>query len=124
MSVTSDAMRVLLGAVKSGKLPEPIFHGSSIVSWHWAYVTGLDYMQRKWVFKAYNGSLDAAKALHETVMPEYDYDVRCAYGDHFALVLLSGHKDDYSDDWVASPVSTSRAWLVAILEELIAKETE
>ena len=121
MSATSDAMRALLEAVKSGKLPEPIFHGSSIVSGHWAYVTGLDYMQRKWAFKAYNGSLEAAKALHDAVLPDRPCAVYFGY-EYGATVMFSPTWDDGRIS--ASNTIPARAWLIAILEALIAKETE
>ena len=120
MSATTDAMRTLLDNVKSGDSFGIIPLGQKAFD----PTDDNHYNRGHLACNAYNSSLDAAKALHDTLLPDYGYDLRRANGDHFALVFLSGYKDDYSDDWVASPVSTSRAWLIAILEVLIAKETE
>jgi hypothetical protein len=72
--------------------------------------------------RAYNGSLDAAKALHEAVLPGW--------------VLTFLGQDPY--DWVVAvfcerfgprrqaivPGNPARAWLIAILEALIAQEPD
>jgi len=71
------------------------------------------------VVKAYHGSLDAAKALHEAVLPDFD-----------AAIYLSGHAWVYVPTLNAPPVKEyrvendcpARAWLIAILKALIAME--
>lgn len=67
---------------------------------------------------ASNGSLDAAKALHEALIPGWD---ACTY--------LSGHAWVYVPRWGAPPEKemraenpiASRAWLLAIIKALIAE---
>ena len=65
---------------------------------------------------AYKGSLDAAKALHEAVLPEREWSIdEC--GD--AAV------GDGSGDWICTANTyPARAWLIAILKALIAQEPE
>ena len=62
---------------------------------------------------AYNGSLDAAKALHEAVLPGWGYEI-C----NGAEVTLR----QYSKKIIFKNVCPARAWLLAILEALIAQE--
>ena len=64
---------------------------------------------------AYNGSLDAAKALHDAVLPEWGWllgsenEASVFYGEN-------GKRFDATSD------NPARAWLLAILEALIAQE--
>jgi len=65
-------------------------------------------------FDAYNGSLDAAKALHEAVLPGWEW----------------GLNRDGATIWIENPDigpftgdnTPARAWLLAILDALIAQE--
>jgi hypothetical protein len=68
---------------------------------------------------AYNGSLDAAEELHEAVLPGFSWKrqgfVMTVTDDHTGWgngVYGSGRDDD----------NPARAWLIAILKALIAKE--
>ena len=74
---------------------------------------------------AYHGSLDAAKALHEAVLPEHWH----------ATVMLEGaaridecgvdgvRRIGFHGSWPArSESNPARAWLLAILRALIAQE--
>jgi hypothetical protein len=71
-------------------------------------------------YKAYNGDLNAAKELHEAVVPEWR--VTHAFG------LISGematfnltHNEKISTYVSAKSVNPARAWLIAIIEALIA----
>jgi len=65
----------LIEAVEAGTLPQPIFHGSAAEKGHWAYKTGLNADQRRWVFLAYNGSLDAAHSLQQELLPGWTRSV-------------------------------------------------
>ena len=98
----------LIEAIEAATLPEPIFHGSSSVRGHWSYTTGLDAGQRRSVFMAYNGSLDAAKALHDALLPGWGWaisaDGASVYGDDPKV---------YDVDNAHIP---ARAWLLAILK--------
>ena len=71
-------------------------------------------------FDAFHGSLDAAKALHEAVSPEYR--ISLYEEDSGEWRCLIGHKKDvkkYFEVWAETP---SRALLLADIEALIAKE--
>jgi hypothetical protein len=57
--------------------------------------------------RAYNGSLDAAKALHEEVLPGWNHIV-CR--DYVYVGSFQGKSDN-----------PARAWLIAILKALIAE---
>ncbi|WP_283177599.1 hypothetical protein [Gemmobacter sp. 24YEA27] len=109
--MTDRALDDLIAAVEAGALPEAIFHGCSVVSGHWAYKTGLTAEQRNSVFLAYNGSLDAAKALHEALLSK-----DC----HFNLMEdedAGGYQAEvYLNRWIYAGLSCpARAWLLAIL---------
>ena len=66
-------------------------------------------------WKSFNGSLDAAKALHEAVLPGWIYLI----GSQIASVSMSDHEDPR---WwnVMHNGNPARAWLIAILRALIA----
>ena len=63
--------------------------------------------------QAFLGSLDAAKALHESVLPGWGYEI-C----NGAEVTLR----QYSKKIIFKNVCPARAWLLAILDALIAQE--
>ena len=69
--------------------------------------------------RAYNGSLDAAKALHEAVLHEWEWQI----GSEDAY-LETG---DPGKEWTfrtasADNIDPARAWLIAIIKALIAQE--
>jgi hypothetical protein len=119
--MNKDALRKLIKAVEAGNLPEAVFHGSSAIRGHWAYTTGLDNDQRRMVFRAYNGSLDAAKALHEALVPDRSWEIwrtmehlhdgtsRPTFG-----VNVPGMNTVYAAD-------PARAWLLALLKAVEAQ---
>jgi hypothetical protein len=130
-----EALKELLEKVEAGNLPEAIFHGCHGVRGHWAYVTGLSQRQRADVFLAYNGSLDAAKALHDAVLP--GWVVRHTWGgplgaDAIAIPAPYTHvfrpRMSESDEPLGANSSgyegcnPARAWLIAILTAMIAQE--
>jgi hypothetical protein len=74
---------------------------------------------RQHIGKAFDGSLDAAKALHEAVLPGWGWE--CGVNATFvslAVVWKSGRDKAFCQ----SAEVPSRAWLLAILEALIAQE--
>jgi hypothetical protein len=120
MTDRKDALTELLAKVEAGKwctklalkaLPESHVNDSH----EWIDPIG-------WASRAlHNGSLDAAKALHEAVLHERvikreDWSLR--YGgtvelrDHGKVIGRGGNTDD----------NPARAWLIAILKALIAGE--
>lgn len=64
-----------------------------------------------------NGSLDAANALHEGVLPEWDH----GHDGSIAWVKQKDKRTSYRHD--AQNGFTARAWLIAIIKALIAEET-
>ena len=67
-------------------------------------------------FLAYNGSLDAAKALHEAVIDDYSF----LLGFDWAEVWLPFGSDLHKFN--VANTSPARAWLIAIIKALIAQE--
>ena len=68
-----------------------------------------------YVSQAYYGSLDAAKSLHETLLPDWIWDVT---NDH-AFVTNSINGTQFApDDYMENP---ARAWLIAIIKALMEK---
>ena len=69
---------------------------------------------------AYNGSLDAAKALHEAVLPGWDWSV----GKSSTYVVKDGFGSFGFGELFDEPLSMdpARAWLIAIIKALIAEE--
>jgi len=75
------------------------------------------------VCRASQGSLDAAKAMHEAVLPGWHYSLYDDNGIGFSETQIE------RDDWQGEPFSgkdksPARAWLLAILEALIAQEPD
>ena len=71
--------------------------------------------------EAYRGSLDAAKALHEAVLPGWVYGISFdAYSELYAFVSdgIAFETDEVYN------IEPARAWLLAILEALIAQEEQ
>ena len=75
---------------------------------------------------AYNGSLDAAKALHEAVLPGWSI---LLHGGHwgvqdYAFEINRAFKGGGRAKHVGRSEDPARAWLIAILKALIAQEPE
>lgn len=66
---------------------------------------------------AYFGSLDAAKALHEAVLPEWGWEI-----NRLSAVVQGPTAQRYFGQ--QSSDKQSRLWLLAILQALIAQEQE
>tara|TARA_R110000823_G_C15774169_1_gene484392 strand:- start:85 stop:411 length:327 start_codon:yes stop_codon:yes gene_type:complete len=103
------ALQELLAKVKAGECD----HGSFL-----ALDKPVDGIR---AHHAYNGSLDAAKALHDAVLPCCSWSV--AKHDR-AYVSCMTDPDDILT-WIeesAQSANPARAWLIAIIKALIAKE--
>ena len=66
---------------------------------------------------AFDGSLDAAKALHDTLLPGWDLSI-CTYEDDLFEVSVSRPTAVQTYDGLSEVIA--RAWLIAILRALIA----
>jgi hypothetical protein len=103
----------LIEAVQAGTLPQPIFHGSASQQGHWAYETGLCAGQRRWVFLAYNGSLDAAHSLQQGLLPGWTRSVDATAPDlGIDVDMWPPSKEPCVS---ATSFNEARAWLLAIL---------
>lgn len=80
---------------------------------------------------AYRGSLDAAKALHEAVLPNIGPVLDLVSGDVAMYKQIVNDDGKGTDEWewmfTVDPFGPgapmpARAWLIAILRALIAKE--
>lgn len=69
----------------------------------------------KQMYAAFSGSLDAAKALHEAVLPGWEYKICIGWAD---ISHASGSPRVVVND----ENENARAWLLAILSALIAEE--
>ena len=72
-----------------------------------------------YAYEAFGGSLDAAKALHEAVLPVAWAHVRHTGKYGHATVDVDG--EEYDANNADTP---ARAWLIAILRALYAQETD
>ena len=111
MTDRKQALTDLLEKVEAG----------GIEHYEWS-VLGVAMPERTWsaTKSAYHGSLNAAKALHEAVLPGWEWWRDGETGDMF--VGDGSHLDDFwSDLYEEDP---ARAWLIAILKALIDQEGE
>ena len=73
--------------------------------------------------EAFNGSLDAAKALHDAVLPEYGYGIIGTMSDGSCKACVVPKIDNPPEYHGRNPCP-ARAWLLAILRALHSKEAE
>ena len=76
-----------------------------------------------WLHDAFNGSIDAAKALHEAVLPGWGWHVRQDEKDGSCHAHTLYPKFRVSPGGHTTESNPARAWLLAILEALIAQES-
>lgn len=76
------------------------------------------YYQDSMAYGAFHGSLDAAKALHDAVLPGWGWRVGIG---NVLLYRLGGEGRHEQSTGFHSP---ARAWLIAIIQALIAMEGE
>lgn len=103
------ALDKLIEAVEADVL-DSVWHGCSSRRGHWAYATGLDATQRNLAWQASHGSLDAALALHEAVLPGWGWGRYSSDGSFH--VTQHGVMIDDTEGKADAP---ARAWLLAIL---------
>jgi hypothetical protein len=65
---------------------------------------------------AYNGSLDAAKALHEAVIDDYNFRMGVDWAEVWLPFGSKLHKFNVAN------TNPARAWLIAIIKALIEQE--
>lgn len=72
-------------------------------------------------YEAYRGSLDAAKNLHEAVLPGWWW-VKPDRVESGTIHVVGPDNGDYYPSAVGKHPDPARAWLIAILKALIAQE--
>jgi hypothetical protein len=118
-----EALKELAAKVEAGEDWPSLYDGTGLYSlissalgnWSWEVVEG--------VTKSYRGSLDAAKALHDAVLPGWHWGMQVVVNGFLAAVgkpteypnSVESRFDVVSDD-------PARALLLAILRALIAQE--
>ena len=111
-------LRELRDRVAGGNAPEYSLFKEAYIPSCWA---ALPLKQREKSFAAYNGSLDAARALHEALLPGWHWRITRGKYTPCAIVqrdIIAGEHQEAEADYPA------RAWLLAILDALIAKDTD
>ena len=116
MTDNTQALRDLLAAIEvGGELPRPL---------------PFPVWQSALVLEAYRGSLDAAKALHDAVLPGWAVDrIGIWPGGSSSVRIVGTHIGHDGDRWhnfkdgEANGVAdnAARAWLIAIIRALIAQ---
>lgn len=106
-----EALKSMLAKVEAGTATRERFCFPSGVGW---------YSEYEWIaWMAYTGSLDAAKALHKELLPGWVFDV--TNGSAFVLEDI---EDTDGRQFVGEADTPARAWLIAIIKALIAKEAD
>lgn len=107
-----NTLATLIEAVESGHDDEvdglacALFHGSG---------------QCRDVVSAYTGSLDAALALHEVLLPGWHY--RITRGKHTPEAIVQ--RDILAGEYASAELELpARAWLLAVLRALAEKEEQ
>lgn len=117
--MTREALTELLAKVEAGRNIEDMSEvPSALGTWG----------QSGMFIGAYRGSLDAAKALHEAVLPGWDYGISSGIriGEpRIPVVVLAPRRLTMTDESITvEEEPAARAWLIAILKALIAESQE
>jgi hypothetical protein len=108
-----QALIELRDKVKMGEAPLRLIDGCGLYLVH--------------VRSAFNGSLDAARALHCDVLPpinQYTLDEGPSGCGCLLVIWPDGLSGNVQLEFHGYDVTPSRAWLLAILEALIAQEAD
>lgn len=112
-----DALDKLIEVVQAGQLPDAVvWSGALPARGHWSYDTGINANNRRKIYLAFNGSLDAAKALHKALLHER-YVVTIQYSERYLAKVII--RDSVSrSEWLSGEewIDPARAWLLAILK--------
>jgi len=104
-----QALIELRDSLKVGRFP---FMQAKIVS------EKLSSFNRHRALEAFEGSLDGAHSIHGAVIPFHSYAVIWG-SDHDGVAVMGADGKIFKGDGMPNP---ARAWLLAILEALIAQE--
>jgi len=115
MTDRKQALTDLLKKVEAGKIEH----------YHWS-ILGSAMPERTWsaVKSAYHDSMDAAKALHEAMLPGWHWSVYDTDGLGNPSAQVEPPEYSFEPFTGISRVNPARAWLIAILKTLIAMECD
>lgn len=110
----NDALKGLIDAVDAGDV---------IAAINWSIFGWKDHSAECCanIFKAHNGDLNAAKALHDALLPGWIFDV--TNGSAFVMRDLpdADLTHDMCPQYLGEADSPARAWLLAILRAKLAE---
>ena len=112
-----DALVALRDAVKVGHSATEV-EVAAMKVWRFRSMNSPKWLIVRSVVLSFNGSLDAAKALHEAVLPGHFWQVSHVFNNIYGAVL-DGAKGTLPE--VQSDQEPPRVWLLAILDALIAE---
>ena len=112
-----EALNALLAKVEAGEWDSlsalEIWPQGRVVDGEWVH----EYSS---ALRSFEGSLDAAKALHESVLPEWLWSA--GQGATACSWSVFSHREGVRRDCTSD--TPARAWLIAILKALIAMEED
>jgi len=118
-SVNKQALTDLLGKVEAGEIHPAQHWMIHAVFGEWAGEHRTIHLVKAIMANSIE-ALGAAKALHEAVLPDWEWNIDAGDGAYVEYRADSS-VDWYTGDVVKNPAS---AWLIAILKALIAKGGE
>lgn len=118
MTDRKQALEALLENVESGVARSAI-EEAALKIWRSGIPGSPSWVVAGTIAAAHGGSLDAAKELHEAVLPGWRWETGTNLaGDPVAQVWDNGNRS------IGRSPEPARSWLIAILEALIAKECD
>ncbi len=113
MTSKLEALRALHDAVKAGGKRNAALGVNALFPYH----------QGRRALRAYDGSLDAAHALHKAILPGWVV-AEIAQDAPMAWAVRLGHVSELRETADGTDSCPARAWLLAIISALIAQEAE
>jgi len=117
MTEQADALRSLIEDIEAGNNGKVVFALAECCAFSW-YVGAL-------AKDAYNGSLDAAKTLHDALVPVWEYAIY-SQNDSYQWFAVQLETPAIRVSFFDEPISgisdnPARAWLIAILRAKLAE---
>ena len=119
MSERKEALEALLANIVAGEWPSSGDGDDMWLKFHDAFWPHDWYRYHSKGLDAYNGSLDAALALHDAVLPGW-YWTRPDGPGMGTIRVVGPDNGDYYPSAVGGSALPARAWLIAIIIALIA----
>lgn len=120
-----QALKELHAAVKAGTATQYSIFMEAHVKTEWQ---ALEQEFRHEAWKAHNGDLNAARALHDALLPDMGWEILWVAKYPNLMNSNNGHQYRASVGWGRSWYGTNddpaRAWLIATLSALIAQEEQ